>query len=68
MTTTFPGESAGPCPSCVSLLDQLDGAAEHVDQRANLAIVAKAPIARVLAFAEERGWLRLRLVSSARNS
>lgn len=58
----------GPCPSCVGLLDQLDGAAEHVSQRLNLTIVAKAPIERLLGFAEERGWRRLRLVSSAGNS
>jgi predicted dithiol-disulfide oxidoreductase (DUF899 family) len=32
----------GPCPSCVALLDQLDGAAEHASQRVNLAVVAKA--------------------------
>jgi predicted dithiol-disulfide oxidoreductase (DUF899 family) len=63
-----PGATDGPCPSCVSLLDQLDGAAGHVAQRTNLVIVAKAPIGRVLAFAEERGWRRLRLVSSARNT
>jgi len=58
----------GPCPSCTALLDQLDGATEHVSQRANLAVVAKAPLARVLAFAEERGWRRLRLLSSAGNT
>jgi predicted dithiol-disulfide oxidoreductase (DUF899 family) len=28
-------------------------------------VIAKAPIARVAAFAQERGWRRLRLVSSA---
>lgn len=58
----------GPCPSCAALLDQLDGAAEHASQHVNLAVVAKAPLPRVLAFALERGWRRLRLVSSARNS
>jgi predicted dithiol-disulfide oxidoreductase (DUF899 family) len=58
----------GPCPSCTALLDQLDGAAEHASQHLNLAVVAKAPLARVLAFAEERGWRRLRLLSSAANS
>jgi predicted dithiol-disulfide oxidoreductase (DUF899 family) len=68
------GESArlrlheGPCPSCTSLLDQLDGAAEHFAQLANLVIVAKAPIARVQTFADERGWRRLRLVSSEHNT
>ena len=55
----------GPCPSCVALLDQLDGAVEHASQHVSLAVVAKAPIERVLAFARERGWRRLRLLSSA---
>lgn len=54
-----------PCPSCTALLDQLDGAAEHVSQRLNLVAMAKSPLPRILAFAEERGWRRLRLVSSA---
>jgi predicted dithiol-disulfide oxidoreductase (DUF899 family) len=58
----------GPCPSCVALLDQLDGAAEHAGQLLNLAVVAKAPLPRVLDFAEERGWRRLRLLSSAANT
>jgi predicted dithiol-disulfide oxidoreductase (DUF899 family) len=55
----------GPCPSCTALLDQLEGAAEHVSQRVNLAAVAKAPLSRILTFAGERGWRRLRLLSSA---
>jgi predicted dithiol-disulfide oxidoreductase (DUF899 family) len=58
----------GPCPSCTAFLDQLDGAAEHASQHLNLAVVAKAPLLRVLAFARERGWHRLRLLSSAGNS
>jgi predicted dithiol-disulfide oxidoreductase (DUF899 family) len=59
---------AGPCPSCTALLDQLDGAAEHVSQQINLAVVAKSPLPRILTFAEERGWRRLRLLSSAANN
>jgi predicted dithiol-disulfide oxidoreductase (DUF899 family) len=58
----------GPCPSCVALLDQLDGAAEHAVQIVNFAVVAKAPLERVLTFASERGWRRLRLLSSAGNT
>jgi predicted dithiol-disulfide oxidoreductase (DUF899 family) len=58
----------GPCPSCVALLDQLDGAAEHAAQLINFAVVAKAPLPRVLAFGEERGWRHLRLLSSANNT
>jgi predicted dithiol-disulfide oxidoreductase (DUF899 family) len=58
----------GPCPSCVALLDQLEGAAEHAGQRLNLAVVAKTPLPRVVAFAKERGWRGLRLLSSAGNA
>ena len=58
----------GPCPSCAAFLDQLDGVAEHASQHINLAVVAKAPLPRVLAFARERGWRRLRLLSSAANT
>jgi predicted dithiol-disulfide oxidoreductase (DUF899 family) len=57
-----------PCPSCVALLDQLDGAAEHASQLINLAVVAKSPLSRILTFAEERGWRHLRLLSSAGNT
>ena len=58
----------GPCPSCTALLDQLDGAAEHAAQHVNLAVAAKASLERVLTFAAERGWRRLRLLSSAGTS
>jgi predicted dithiol-disulfide oxidoreductase (DUF899 family) len=58
----------GPCPSCAALLDQLDGAVEHAVQHINLAVVAKAPLPRLLAFADDRGWRRLRLLSSAANT
>ena len=73
-----PGPAAGraallpiiesPCPSCTALLDQLDGAAEHVGQRVNLVAVAKSPLPRILDFAEDRGWRRLRLLSSVGNT
>src|SRR6266540_3785471 len=74
---TRPGPSAGetadlplaegPCPSCVALLDQLDGSAEHARPLMSFAVVAKAPLPRLLAFAKERGWRKLRLLSSAAN-
>jgi predicted dithiol-disulfide oxidoreductase (DUF899 family) len=60
-----PGARDGPCPSCVALLDQLDGMAGHYAQNGAFAVVAKAPIERVLAFAGERGWTGLTLVSAA---
>src|SRR5436305_9408633 len=38
----------GPCPSCVALIDQLEGAAEHLRQHINLAVVAKTSPQRLL--------------------
>lgn len=55
------------CPNCTSILDGLDGQAQHVNQRASLVVIAKSPIARIRAFAKERGWRSLRLLSSATN-
>jgi predicted dithiol-disulfide oxidoreductase (DUF899 family) len=57
-----------PCPSCVALLDQLDGMVEHATQHVNFAVVAKSPVDRVLTWGRERGWRRLRLLSSQGNS
>src|SRR4029453_16801181 len=34
----------GPCPSCVALLAQLDGAALHGAPLVNFLVVAKAPV------------------------
>jgi predicted dithiol-disulfide oxidoreductase (DUF899 family) len=58
----------GPCPSCVALLDQLDGMIEHASQVMNFAAVAKSPLDRLLTWKRERGWRRLRLLSSAGNT
>ena len=54
----------GPCPSCTALIDQLDGAAEHIAARVSLAVAGKAPADRILRFGAERGWRRVRLLSS----
>jgi predicted dithiol-disulfide oxidoreductase (DUF899 family) len=56
-----------PCPGCTHLLDGIDGAARHVGERAALHIVAKSPIARLAAWAHERGWEHLSLLSTAGN-
>jgi predicted dithiol-disulfide oxidoreductase (DUF899 family) len=58
----------GPCPSCVALLDQLDGAVLHTTQWINFAVVAKTSTSRLLTWAAERGWQHLRLLSSAANT
>jgi predicted dithiol-disulfide oxidoreductase (DUF899 family) len=57
-----------PCPSCTSILDSLDGAAPHLAQLINLVVVAKSDPHRIGAFAVERGWRHLRLLSSRNNT
>lgn len=56
-----------PCAGCTHLLDCNDGAARHVPQRAAFYVVAGSPIARLAAWAHERGWNHLRLLSTAGN-
>jgi predicted dithiol-disulfide oxidoreductase (DUF899 family) len=59
---------ASPCPMCSSIIDGLNGNARHITQRINLAVVARSPIERIMAFAKARGWNSVRLLSSANNS
>ena len=56
------------CPMCSSIIDALNATAVHATQRMNLAVVAKSPLERLRSFARERGWNRLRLLSSAGNN
>jgi predicted dithiol-disulfide oxidoreductase (DUF899 family) len=50
-----------PCPMCTSLLSAWDGEAQDVEQRVALAVVARSPIERLVAFKKERGWRNLKL-------
>jgi predicted dithiol-disulfide oxidoreductase (DUF899 family) len=54
-----------PCPICTSIIEALDGAVRHLDQRVNFAVIAKAPVERLAAHARSRGWRQVRLLSSA---
>ncbi len=50
-----------PCPMCTSLLSAWDGEARDAEQRIALAVVARSPIERLVAFKRERGWRHLKL-------
>jgi predicted dithiol-disulfide oxidoreductase (DUF899 family) len=52
-----------PCPMCTSLLSAWEGEARDVEQRVALAVVARSPIERLVAFKKERGWRYLKLYS-----
>jgi predicted dithiol-disulfide oxidoreductase (DUF899 family) len=59
----------GPCPSCTAFLDTLDRTAKHLAAAGlNFAVIAKAPLDRILTYAQERGWQNLRLLSAANNT
>lgn len=52
-----------PCPMCTSLMSAWDGEVPDIEQRVAFAMVARSPIARLLAFRDERGWKNLKLHS-----
>ncbi len=64
----FEPDAELPCPMCTSFLDSLNGTAQHARDRINIAVVAKAPIQKVRAFAATRDWVHLRLLSSCKNT
>lgn len=57
----FGPERERPCPMCTSLLSAWDGEARDMEQRVALAVIARSPIERLVAFKKERGWRNLRL-------
>jgi predicted dithiol-disulfide oxidoreductase (DUF899 family) len=54
-----------PCPMCTSLPGAWDGEARDIQQRIALAVVARSPIGRLVAFRQERGWRGLKLYSDS---
>ena len=52
-----------PCPMCTSLLGAWNGEARDIQQRVGLAVIARSPLEKLLAFKQERGWRDLPLYS-----
>ncbi len=57
----FGPERERPCPMCTALLGPLDANTPDLQRNIALAVVARAPIQRLLAFKRERGWQHLPL-------
>jgi predicted dithiol-disulfide oxidoreductase (DUF899 family) len=57
----FGPQRAEPCPMCTSLLSAWDGEVPDLTQRIALAVVARSPIERLVAFKRQRGWHHLPL-------
>jgi predicted dithiol-disulfide oxidoreductase (DUF899 family) len=55
----------GPCPSCTSIIDAVDGQVQHVTQRLSFAVAANAPVADLRAHAASRDWRHTRLLSAS---
>ena len=62
-TYMFGPQRDRPCPMCTSLLSAWDGEVPDITRRVGLAVVARSPIERLLAFKKERGWRYLPLYS-----
>lgn len=56
------------CSSCTMWTDGYNAVSPHLEQKITFAVVAQAPIDEWRAFARERGWTNLRLLSSAPSS
>jgi predicted dithiol-disulfide oxidoreductase (DUF899 family) len=57
-----------PCPSCTSLMDGFDRTSYQVTRNAAFVVIAKAPADRINAWAKERGWSQIALVSGFQSS
>ena len=52
-----------PCPSCTSLMDGFDRMAPQIGHDAAFVAIAKAPAEKINAWATQRGWTQIGLVS-----
>lgn len=57
-----------PCPSCTSLVDGFDRTWYSVTRDAAFVAIAKAPVERINAWAKQRGWSQIDLVSGFKSS
>jgi len=64
-TYMFGPQRERPCPMCTSLLSAWDGEVPDITQRVALAVTARSPLSKLLAFKAERGWRHLPLYSDA---
>lgn len=63
----YGGNQTNACPMCTMWADGYNAVVEHIQQRANVVLVARGELAELRALARQRGWTNLRLLSSAGN-
>ena len=64
----FGKKQVKPCPMCTAWIDGYNGVAHHIAQNVDLAIVAAADPSALRAWARERGWDKLRLLSAGEST
>jgi predicted dithiol-disulfide oxidoreductase (DUF899 family) len=64
----FGKKQTKPCPMCTLWIDGYNGVAHHIAQNMDFAIVAAAEPILLRAYARERGWHNLRLLSAGESS
>jgi predicted dithiol-disulfide oxidoreductase (DUF899 family) len=64
----FGKKNSKACPMCTAWIDGTNGVAHHLAQNLDVAVVAAADVPTLRAFARERGWNKLRLLSAAKNT
>ena len=64
----FGKKQVNPCPMCTAWIDGYNGVAHHLAQNVDLAIVAAADPSTLRAYARERGWDKLRLLSAGEST
>ena len=57
-----------PCPSCTSLVDGFDRTWYQVTRDASFVAIAKASAERINAWAKQRGWSQIALVSGSESA
>jgi predicted dithiol-disulfide oxidoreductase (DUF899 family) len=57
-----------PCGMCSMIVDSFNGVGKHLAQNVNFAIVGKAKLSALQAWAQKRGWNNLRILSSNGNT
>jgi predicted dithiol-disulfide oxidoreductase (DUF899 family) len=60
----FHPDDEEPCSMCSMWVDGLHGVAHHLRRHTAFAVIAKAPLPKLRAWARRRGWDGLRIVSS----
>ena len=60
----FGKKQTSACPMCTAWIDGYNGVAHHLAQNVDLAILAAADPATLRAYARNRGWDKLRLLSA----